>query len=78
MIFLLFNSHLFRSTELLRLEKENKHLIKLVESLRDGTPRGRELEKQVEGLEDTLEEHRKTIACLNEVCCIKKFVNFII
>eukprot|EP00794_Sanderia_malayensis_P020632 gene20632-22667_t len=53
------------STEFLRLEKENKHLMKLVESLREGTPRVRELEKQIEDLEDNLEEHKKTIANLN-------------
>ena len=59
-----------RSTELLRLEKENKHLMKLVESLREGTPRVRELEKEIEALEDKLDDEKTQVARLTEVCLI--------
>ena len=60
-------THCCRSLELLRLEKENKHLMKLVESLREGSPRIRELEKQNEELEKNLEEHKSTMEKLAEV-----------
>ncbi|XP_065068071.1 protein Daple-like isoform X1 [Rhopilema esculentum] len=54
------------STELLRLEKENKHLMKLVESLRDGNPKVRELEREMEKLEDSLHDEKAQVARLLE------------
>ena len=57
-----------RSTQLLRLEKENKHLMKLVESLREGAPKIREMEKEIETLEDSLDKQRSEVKRLTEVC----------
>lgn len=54
------------STQLLRLEKENKHLTKLVESLREGTPKIRELEKEIGELEENLEKQRAEVKRLTD------------
>ena len=42
--------------------------MKLVESLREGTPRIREMEKEIEKLEDNLDEQRSQVKRLTEVC----------
>ena len=42
--------------------------MKLVESLREGTPKVRELEKHLESMEDNIQEHKTTISRLAEVC----------
>ena len=42
--------------------------MKLVESLRDGNPKVRELEREMEKLEDSLHDEKAQVAKLQEVC----------
>ena len=40
----------------------------MVESLREGTPKIREMEKEIETLEDSLDKQRSEVKRLTEVC----------
>jgi len=60
---------IFRSTDFMRLERENKHLMSLIENLRTSTPdtRSLHLEDENRALSDNIFEYKSMISKLTKV-----------
>ena len=61
-----------RSTNMMRLEQENNHLMNVVENLRTSTPdsRARQLEEENRTLSESMLEYKTTISKLTKVSVV--------
>ena len=61
-----------RSTNMMRLEHENNHLMNVVENLRTSTPdsRARQLEEENRTLSESMLEYKTTISKLTKVSVV--------